>query len=487
MPDTERTTDGAPIATGSSEAHATIARSFLALGGGEAAARVIAFAAMLVVARRLGAEALGVVSFSMAVLLYLTRIVDAGFDLGIGIREAAARRDSIGEFVPPVLAFRLLLALIIIAIGSLTALAVLPDPEGPVIALYTLTLVPLALSARWVLTGLDRAAAAGIARSVGELVVLVAVVLVVHGAIDIWRIPVAQLLGDTVAAFIVVLGLRRLRIPVGVRWNTAVISPLVVRHIAPYVGSTLFGIVLFNADVLFLRLFRDATTVGLYAAAYALVSFLLNIGGMYALSLLPSLTRLASDPATRQEVFEQAAGKVFLVILPITVGGSMIAADILRVVYRPEFASAGTVLALLLISAPFSVLRSVATSAIIAERREDFLLRIVAVSAAVNVVANIIVVAIWGMTGAAAVTVATELFRLVLSQRYAMRLGFAVPSLKRGRKPITAGIVMALVLLTPVGRNPWLAVPAAAAVYATILVALGGLRFRRDGLPELLV
>ena len=487
MTDVQRTTQEPPPLPGSAVAHDTIARSFLALGTGEAIARVIAFGAMLVVARRLGAEGLGVVSFATAVLLYLSRVVDAGFDMGIGIREAAARRDSLGAFVPAVLAFRLLLAMVVIALGSVSALLLLPAPEGPVIALYTLTLVPMALSARWVLTGLDRTSMAGIARSLGELVVFLAVVLVVRGSADTWRIPVAQLLGDTVAATVVVIGLRRLSVPVGVSWHTDVIRPLIARHIAPYVGSTLLGIVLFNADILFLRLYRDAATVGLYASAYALVSFLLNIGGTYALTLLPALTRLASDRSTRQEVYEQAATKVFLAILPITVGGGMIATGIMRTVYGAEFETAGAILAVLLVSAPLSLLRSVATAAIMAERREDYLLRIVGVSAVVNVLLNVVAVPIWGMMGAATVTIATELLRVALAQRYATRLGFSTPVLTRAWKPVVAASVMAVLLLTPIARNPWLAVPAGAAVYAAVLIALGALTVRRGGLPELRV
>jgi hypothetical protein len=44
---------------------------------------------------------------------------------------------------------------------------------------------------------------------------------------------------------------------------------------------------------------------------------------------------------------------------------------------------------------------------------------------------------------------------------------------------------MALVLLTPVGRTPLTAIPIGAAVYGAVLVVMGGLRFRRGSLPEL--
>ena len=113
---------------------------------------MIAFGAMLLVAHRLGAEGLGVVSFSAAVLLYLSRVVDAGIDMGIGIREASVRRDTLPEFIAAILTFRLLLAGIVGGIAGLASLSLLPAPEGTVVALYCLTLVPVALSARWART-----------------------------------------------------------------------------------------------------------------------------------------------------------------------------------------------------------------------------------------------------------------------------------------------------------------------------------------------
>jgi O-antigen/teichoic acid export membrane protein len=243
--------------------------------------------------------------------------------------------------------------------------------------------------------------------------------------------------------------------------------------------------VLFNADVLFLRLYRDAATVGLYSSAYALLSFLLNIGGMYALTLIPALTRLASDRATRQDVYVQATGKVLLAVMPIAVGGGMIASGILQRLYGIEFVGAAPVLVVLLASAPISVLRSVATSVLMAERREDYLLQTVAVSAAINVALNLVAVRIWGMMGAAVVTLVTELIRLGLALRLTSRTGYSMPPISLVRKPIAAAIAMALVLLTPVGRTIWTAIPVGAVVYGAVLVAMGSLRFRRGSLPEL--
>ena len=103
----------------------SIARSFIRLGVGEAAARLIAFATTFVIARRLGTEGLGVVSFAFAILLYLQRVVDAGFDLGIGIREAAKGRQHLRDFVSPVLTFRFVLAAVTIGLVMLAAVLII--------------------------------------------------------------------------------------------------------------------------------------------------------------------------------------------------------------------------------------------------------------------------------------------------------------------------------------------------------------------------
>ena len=59
----------------------TVARNFLALGSGEAVARVVAFAAIVYIARVLGAASYGVIEVAGAIVLYFSRVADAGFDL----------------------------------------------------------------------------------------------------------------------------------------------------------------------------------------------------------------------------------------------------------------------------------------------------------------------------------------------------------------------------------------------------------------------
>lgn len=463
----------------------SIVRSFIGLGVGEAAARLIAFATTLVIARRLGAEGLGIVSFAFAVLLYLQRVVDAGFDLGIGIREAAARRQNLRDFVPPVLMFRLALAAV--TIGVLVLAALLADEvEGDMILLYALTLIPLALSTRWVLTGMGMTGIAGFSRAVGEMVVLVVVFLVVSSPADLWRVPVSQLLGDSAAALLLLTALHQYGVHASLRWDTSTVRPL-VRHVAPYVGSTLLGLAIFNADLLFLRAFADRATVGLYASAYALVSFLINVGATYSLSLIAPISRLAGAPDERQSLYGTAWARALAISVPVAVGGGLIAHQVVTAFFGAPFVAAGTVLVVLMVSVPLSVLRSISVSALMAQGREDILFRTVFIAAVVNIALNLVAVPAFGMLGAATVTVLTELLRLVLAQRYAGTLGMRAPGLQRHWKTAVASVIMAASVALGFRDSLVQAVVAGMVVYAVGLFAVGGVRRDAEGRLELRV
>ncbi len=462
-----------------------VTRNFLALGSGEVFARVLAFGATVILAHRLGAAGFGRLAIATALVLYLSKIADAGIDLGLGIREVAHARDRLGEIVPTILTLRLLLASVLVIVFGGGALLLLPSPDGLVIALYTLTLLGVAASTRWVHVGLERAGLVGLARCAGEALMLLGVLLWVHQVGDIARAPLAQLAGDAFAALVLALALRRHGV-LRLAWRPEVIRPLVRRAI-PYVGSVLLGLVIYNADLIFLRVLRGPVTVGYYAAAYAPISFLLNVGVAYSMSLLPTLTRLRNDPAAERDLYHTGSAHVMAVALPIAVGGLLVAAQIIALIFGPEFLPAGPALAILVCSVPLSAVRDLSVVALLARGREDRVFRTLVASAAVSLLLCLVLIPPFGMIGAAVATLATEAFRMVLSMWYARGLGFPVPPIRRAWRPALAASVMAAVLLAAGIDSIWVVVPLGGAVYLLALALAGGVRFRRGETPGLSV
>jgi hypothetical protein len=81
--------------------------------------------------------------------------------------------------------------------------------------------------------------------------------------------------------------------------------------------------------------------------------------------------------------------------------------------------------------------------------------------------------------------VVTEAVRTWLSARYAAGLSMHMPPLQRFGKVLAAAGAMAVVVALVRDLPVFVTVPAGAAAYGVVLLATGGVRFRRGGLPDL--
>jgi O-antigen/teichoic acid export membrane protein len=325
------------------------------------------------------------------------------------------------------------------------------------------------------------------ARVAGELTTVALVLLSVRGARDVTRAPLATFVGDLVGALLLLwwlrrLGGRQLGGRLAPRLDPAVVRPL-VRRAAPLVMGALLGLAVFNADTIFLRVFHDSIAVGYYAAAYTLISFLTNVGIAYSYSLLPAITRLGG-PA-RQALYQTAMAHIFAAAFPATVGGYLLAPQLIELVFGAAYQPAAPALQILIWSIPLATIRDVPVMALIASGREDCVVRTNLWAAACGAVLYVALIPRYALAGAAGATVATEALRLIVAAIYARREGFRVASLGRFWRSGVAGGVMAGVLLTAPSSAVWARVALGALGYLAALALVGGIRFRRRGPPVL--
>ena len=460
-----------------------VARNFLTLGAGEAVSRLIAFAAAVYLARTLGAASYGIISVAAAVMLYLVRLTDSGMELGLGVREIAVHPERAGVIAASMLTFRLLVAVALtIALGSF-GFALLPQPDGAVLAVYGLTLIAAGINSRWVHLGLERSAHMAVARVAGELTMVALVLLSVRGAQDVTKAPLAQFFGDLVGALLLLWWLRRLGVRLAFRLDPAVVRPL-VRRAAPLIMASLLGLAVFNGDMIFLRVFHGSAAVGYYAAAYTLISFLINIGVTYSYSLLPAMTRLGGA-AQRQDLYHTAMAHVFAAAFPAAVGGYLLAPQVVELIFGAAYRPAVPALQILIWSIPLSTIRDVPRMALLASGREDRVVLTNMWSAACGILLYLLLIPRYGLMGAAAATITTEALRLIIATAYSRREGLHAARLARFWRAGAAGAVMAGVLLALPSAALWMRVALGVLGYLAALALFGGIRFRQRGLPVL--
>ena len=446
------------------------------MGLGDGLARLLSFGATIYLARVLGADGYGVVALALGIALYLQQLVDYGVE-ALGIRRVAAARTDAAAMAGAYLAGRMALAITLLAITAVAATVFLPDPEGPVLALYALTLFPIALSTRWVHLGLERARPVGVARVVGEAIMLLGVLVFVRSPEGILSVPLAQFVGDGVAMGWLFLRLGSHGLRVRLRWDGPRIRELAGSAL-PLVGHSLLGLVIYNSDLIFLRLFRGRGDVGLYAVAYTLISFMLNLGWAYSQSLLPTLTRLDSEGGDKGGLFQTAQAQVFVVTAPLAVGGWLVAEPLLQSLFGPEYLAAGAALAVLIWSVPISLVRTVSLAGLLSGERQDLVLRTTTSSAAVNLLLNVALIPRFGILGAAYATVITEVMRATLAVLFVTRSGYPGLALRRFIPSFVSAVAMGAAVAALSDLDVWLRIGVGALVYMAVLIATGGIRVR---------
>lgn len=426
----------------------------------------------------------GTIGFSTAVLIYLARIVDGGIDLGIGVREMAAHPEITVERAPAIITIRLIAAVILSAVVAAVAMLLLPAPDNMVLALFSLTLIPVGASARWILVGMEKTRVVAAARAAGEAVMVLLVIAFVRGRTDLLYAAISQFAGDALAAVILLWWVIRQGIHLRVAFDWDAVRPLAARSV-PLVGSALLGLLIYNSDLIFLRFLRDRESVGLYAVAYALVSFIANMGVAYFLTLLPGLTRTTEDLDDHRAVYHTATAHVFAVGFPIAVGGALLSTQIINTIFGSGYSESASALRILVWAIPVSLLRDVPVISLLARGREDRILRLTAWAAALSIALNLLLIPPFGLIGAAAATVVTETFRMLVAVVAVRPYGIPLTTMSRFWKPTVAAGVMAAALILISPSSMWIAVAIGTGAYIATLALLGGISLRPGALPAL--
>ncbi len=176
----------------------------------------------------------------------------------------------------------------------------------------------------------------------------------------------------------------------------------------------------YKFDSILLYHFRGDVENGLYTASYNLVFSAAMLSNIINTSLYPSLSRQASrDPESLNLVYDRILRYLLITGLPIAVGGSILADQIILLIGGEAYRGAIDVFRILILVSPLMFVSEYLGYIVLIQGNEKKAARSVLISTSVNVLANIIFIPRYGMIAAAVITVITE---IVLVIQYALML-----------------------------------------------------------------
>ncbi len=440
---------------------------------------VVAFlllALSVVIARTLGDVAFGKYSFVIALTAIFAIFSDLGYNT-LMVREVARDPAQAGRYLKNILGIRLVLSLIIF-----TAIVIIINATGYhadmknliyVFAIYTLIL-SISDVFKMVFRASERMqyeSAITMISNIVRVVLGVSVLLRGYGLMGIALVFLLYSLLDLLLSFLV-CKTRFVRPGVALDpgfWKGTVIIAL------PMGLVTILSLIYIRTDTIMLAIMGGVAVVGWYNAAYNLVLGFTPIPHLFMNAILPLMSRLhVSSKDSLVMGYEKALTYLLISGLPIAMGMSLLADEIILLLYGEGFANSVIALEILAWDVLLIFICLPLGFMLVAINRQNRMAVIVGGCALLNIVLNLILIPGFSYIGAAIATLITETV-LFLAYFYVIsKYLYKLPLHKIVMRPLIATAVTALFIHLCSGLNLVVIIIYATVLYLVVLYLIGG-------------
>ncbi len=470
-------------------------QNILALFGSDAVVRLLGFVTTAYMARVLDTGAFGTVSFGMAVLSYGVLFSSPGLHI-IGAMKIADGTVPSAGLVRTITGLRVALGSIFCAAaGGVYAFG----PTSPLTAaafLFSCVVLPVSFQAEWYFQGKESLSIIGVGKMAAAVLFTIAIVLVLTPEIYHWFVPLGYGAGMSVQAVIIWMAYRRsartgknARTQTDAADATHILTPdpaepprhtspqpyswrSVIRQALPVGAAVIAAQALLNFPSIALGIFSTTAEVARFSTAAKLIFFVLAIDRVMYAIFFPFVARThAHAPLTLSVHLERITKYIFLICVPICIGGSVLAPRILQAVYGAPYASAAPLLQIQLWYFFFTIMNSLFAYPLIAIGHERYYGTATTIIAVSTIVVLVPLTIYFSAVGASAGLVLGEL-ALASSMAWKARALFPTRSFAHIVKPVASSLVMASFLLIFSYISLFILVPAAALVYAAAAFAV---------------
>jgi O-antigen/teichoic acid export membrane protein len=435
----------------------------------------------ILVARKLGSSELGIYAFALSFVGLLTAFGSFGQDIVL-IREVSRDRERLRKYYAGAMTSRAIFSLPPLAVALLIASLTGMNPHTMVVIALLgigftgdyLVQVPFAVFQAYERMGFVTTIL--IAQRWCTTAIAVLALYLHAGLVAVVAIYcVGSLLAAALGTSVMYRHIARPRFRVSLRGAFSV-----TREALPIGIALVTFTVLSRIDMTMLAIFKPASRVGQYGAAYKLLETTAFVAWAVNAAVLPSFSRLsATSTPPVGDVYQRALKLVLAITVPVTIGAAILAGPIIALIYGSQYHEASTALLLLAPTIALFPLSSVSCQLFYGQGRGRIVGMVYAVAIVENVVVNLILIPRFSLFGAAAGTSISEL--LVASTLITLSRGLHG---KLDVRRILSGTVLAsavaAAILALLPSTLWVVIPPAMAAYVILLLAYERFAFPDD-------
>lgn len=407
------------------------------------------FIYFILMARYLGVEGFGVISFALALSGIFAIFIDLGL-YQLTVREVARNKNIFMKYIGNIIPIKV--ALVVPAFCLMAFLLNLFNyPPQTITVVYFISLSVIFTSFTKMFYSIFAAHEIMEYEAIGQILssvlLLFGTFVIIHQNYGIIMFAALYVVVSLVILVysIFITNLKFKRPSIEVNWT---FSKSMVKEALPFGFSGVFVAIFYQIDSVMLSIMEGNAAVGFYNAAYRLVLALILIRTVIHSSTFPLFARSYMEQS--KEYFEKICTKLFeslfIVMLPIAIGTTILANRIILLFYGAEYLDSAIALQILIWSNVIIFINSYPRLFEVANKPIIFT-KITAIGALLNIILNYFMIPIWSFVGASIATVITELIILIISYRLATPTIYNINASRFPKKAISiiiSGIIMGL-------------------------------------------
>ncbi len=455
--------------------YAAIIHNTLALAVPSILNPLISFLLVLVISRYMGVEGLGKYSLVLSYAAIFSTLASMGLG-DLCVREVA--RDRSQAHVYLVNAVSMGIAASLVSMAAMNAMVFGMGYETDI--LWAAVICSLSIPASTaigfmeaIFRSLERSyyvAGSFVAENVVRVVVCVWLLLTGHGIIPVFTAIFASRIFGMLLLFgfyVRVMGFPKVGLNSG-------ILRFLLSEAPTFASIAIFSTIHLSVDQIMLSKLQGLEAVGLYSAADRLLSISKTVPVAFSAALLTFFSREhASSPGNLRALCIDGLRFTALAVLPLVVGTCILADRFIELLYGSQFAQAGAILRVHMISLiPFSTVYILAQVLIATNnQRVDLVINVMA--ALVNIALNFVLIPFLGTMGAVVATLVTILLFNQAQYWYIKQRLFSLPMLSSMLRPIVASLIMGGCTFLLRDTSIIISIFVSAAVYLVLIVRTG--------------
>lgn len=242
----------------------------------------------------------------------------------------------------------------------------------------------------------------------------------------------------------------------------------------PFGLNALFAVFFFKIDTVLLGILKGDVAVGVYNAAYnPLLSLSMIIGGIISTVIYPIMSKYYKESGDALEKLTLISSKYLAILgFPIAFGCFILADKFIQLFYAGGYTQSVLAFQILALFIPIRLVSSITGTLLSSINRQGYRTASVGISAAFNIILNLMLIPYYSYIGASIATVLSELILYGLFIFYIRRYYKDVKVSRTFTKPLIASLIMVIAIQPIKDSNLFITLGMATIIYFSSLLLL---------------